>query len=271
VRFGIWLAGFLCVTHVFAAQQNDNVATDSAPLVTIIIDDMGNLLHSGRRAVALPGAVTINILPFTPYATYFAQQAERSGKEVMLHIPMEAINGRKLGSGGLYADMNHAQFDAVLSASLKSIPNIRGISNHMGSRLTQNGRMMEWLMSGLVHHGRLYFVDSRTTVNSLALEYARKNQLPHAKRDVFLDHEQTSEHILKQWHHLIQLARREGSAVAVAHPYPVTLDFLEQRLPDIEAEGIRLVSVSELLDWRNLRRKYAWQTSSSPSPRAVKN
>jgi len=253
------------------AEQPSSTATDHTPRIAIIIDDMGNRLEYGKRAVALPGNVTINILPFTPHAKYFASLATQANKEVMLHIPMEAISGRTLGKGGLYTRMSQQEFNQVLDSNLDQIPDIKGISNHMGSRLTQNSQMMEWLMSALANRGNLYFVDSRTTAETIAIDYARKNDIAHANRDVFLDHTQTYERILKQWKRMIRLAHRNGSAIAIGHPHRITMEFLEKHLSDIETEGLRLVSVSELLQWRHTRRNYAWQTSSSHSRKVVKN
>lgn len=268
-HIGLLLAVLFSVNVL--AEQPNVTAIDNSPRIAIIIDDMGNRLEYGKRAVALPGNVTINILPFTPYAKYFASLATQAEKEVMLHIPMEAISGRNPGKGSLHTHMSQQEFTHVLDSNLAQIPNIKGISNHMGSRLTQNGKMMEWLMSALADHGKLYFVDSRTTSETIAIDYARKNDIAHAKRDVFLDHSQTYERILHQWQRMIRLAHRNGSAIAIGHPHRITVEFLEKHLSDIEAEGFRLVSVSELLQWRQTRRNYAWQTSLSHSHKVVKN
>jgi polysaccharide deacetylase 2 family uncharacterized protein YibQ len=253
------------------AQQQEVAAQDSVPRIAIIIDDMGNRLEHGNRAIALPGPVTVNILPFTPHARYFAEQAKKARKEIMLHIPMEANSDRYLGAGGLHSGMSRNEFNHILNRNLDWIPGIKGVSNHMGSRLTQNKIMMGWFMTGLASYGDLYFVDSRTTANSVAVDFARKNQLPHAERDVFLDHEQTMQHVQQQWTRMLRTARRNGSVLAIGHPYAVTIQFLEKHLPGLEAQGYKLVSVSELLQWRQTRRNYAWQTSSFRLHRAAKN
>jgi len=257
------------VTVGVNAQEASGPAT--TPRIAIIIDDLGDRLRPGERAAELPGDVTLNVLPFTPYAKHFASLAKQHKKELMLHIPMEAMSNRYMGKAGLHSSMDHASFNQVLKASLEYIPDIKGVSNHMGSRLTQDGKIMDWLMQSLAAHRHLYFVDSRTTSKSIALDYARKNQISHTNRDVFLDHIKTPERMLKQWKYLIRLAKRDGSALAIGHPYPITLSFLEQQLTDIESEGVKLVSVSELIQWRQTHRKLAWQTSLSRSPRAAKN
>lgn len=264
----LWLILFAATVSV-NAQEVASAAT--IPRIAIIIDDLGDRLRLGERAAALPGDVTLNVLPFTPYAKHFASLARQSNKELMLHIPMEAMSDRYMGKAGLSSSMDHESFMQTLKASLDYIPEIKGVSNHMGSRLTQDGKMMDWLMQSLATHKHLYFVDSRTTSKSIALDYARKNQVSHTNRDVFLDHVKTPERMLKQWKYLIKLAKRDGSALAIGHPYPITMNFLEQHLTDIESEGVKLVSVSELIQWRQTHGKLAWQTSLSHSPRAAKN
>jgi len=269
LRYG-WLIVVLLVSSsgLFAQEP---IPDPGVPRIAIIIDDLGNRRKLGERAVALPGNVTLNILPFTPYAKHLASLARQTNKELMLHIPMEAMNARYPGEGGLYTSMDREQFNQTIDVNLSYVKGIKGVSNHMGSRLTQDGRMMGWFMSRLANYKNLYFVDSRTTKMSIAPDYARDNQISHTARDVFLDHIKTPKRMLKQWKYLIRLAKKEGSALAIGHPYPLTVKFLEQQLPDIELEAVKLVSVSELIRWRKTRRKYAWQTSLSPSHKAAKN
>jgi len=183
------------------------------------------------------------------------------------------VDERYLGRGGLDEAMNENRFNQTLQETLDAVPDIRGVNNHMGSRLTQDATRMSWVMDGLMRHGELYFVDSRTTAKSQADTVAREYGLEHASRDVFLDDDKSQAKMQKQWYYLIRLARRNGSAIAIGHPYPETIQFLQQALPTLAKERIDLVPVSALLRWRQTRRSLAWQTqpSSSPLPRAAKN
>ena len=153
--------------------------------IAIIIDDVGDRLRDGERVVNLPGQVTIGILPYTPFAIRLSELAKQKQKEVVLHLPMEALEDRYLGKGGLDSHMDKAKFMATLKQSLQAVPYIRGVNNHMGSRLTQDKQRMGWLMSGLYEHGNLYFLDSRTIDTSQAYDAAVQMGLAHATRDVF--------------------------------------------------------------------------------------
>ena len=223
------------------------LAETIAPVsITIIIDDLGNNLSNGQRAINLPGSVTYAILPDRPYSHRLAEQAHRNGKEVMLHMPMDNIHNQPLGPGGLTIKQNRSHYEQRLQQAIAITPHIRGINNHMGSRLTANPERMQWLMQSLQNYP-LYFVDSRTSANSVAAITASSHHIPTLERDVFLDHEANSAFIDKQFKRLINIAREEGSAVAIGHPYPSTLDYLENILPQLESMGVRLITPSNML------------------------
>jgi len=269
---------FFCLLLVLActgvhAESIQALPLADSPQIAIIIDDLGNRLHDGQRVVRLPGQVTLSIMPFTPFARRLALLAHHNHREIMLHLPMESVDERYLGRGGLDEAMNENAFDQTLQASLEAVPDIAGVNNHMGSRLTQDATRMGWFMDGLLRHGELYFVDSRTTARSQADTVARQYGLEHARRDVFLDDDRSPASLQKQWNKLLRLARRQGSAIAIGHPYPETIHFLQQVLPTLANERLELVPVSALLQWRQTRRSLAWQTQpfSSPLPRAVKS
>jgi hypothetical protein len=113
---------------------------------------------------------------------------------------------------------------------------------------------MEWLMQAITNRGDLFFVDSRTTPQTVAATVAREVKLPHLERDVFLDNDQQLSSIRIQFAILLDTAREYGSALALGHPYPETLAFLERKLPDLENSGVRLVTLSKLLSMRNAKR-----------------
>lgn len=217
------------------------------PVVAIIIDDIGNNLPLDERAVALPGPIACAFLPGTPYAARLARIAHRAGKEVLLHLPLEAIGHETLGPGGLTLHMGESEFMRTVQADLAAIPDVDGVNNHMGSLMTQHPGDMAWLMAALKQNGGLFFVDSRTTPRTVAYNVAREYGVPATWRDVFLDDVQTKQAILAQLHRLIRIAKRRGSAVAIGHPYPATLAVLENHLSALAAAGVHLVAVRTVI------------------------
>lgn len=223
-----------------------DLETSQPARIAIIIDDIGYSLRNGLRAARLPANVTLSVLPHTPNGAALAKVGFESGKDIMLHTPMANTRGVPLDKGALTEEMDQETFLATLRDNLQAVPHVIGVNNHMGSQLTQNPEAMDWLMTELKQQG-LFFIDSRTSADSLAMATAISQQLPTDERDVFLDHERTQAFISKQFDYLLKLAKRDGHALAIGHPYPETLDLLEQRLPLLQAQGIELVSISELL------------------------
>ena len=231
------------------------------PAISIIIDDMGYRLRSGHRAVKLPGAITYSFLPHAPHVNELSQLAHDQNKEVMLHLPMESEGGKKLGPGGLTECMTEEKFSNVLESSIKSIPYVSGFNNHMGSLLTKSPLWMKRLMHEVSATNNLFFVDSKTTSNSVAMEIARAEGLQSIQRDIFIDHEDSVSFIQKQLRKLIRKAKKNGTALAIAHPKKITLSELEKWLPELEKEGVRLVSVSNLISLQQQRKLALWKST----------
>ena len=217
------------------------------PVLSIIIDDIGQSRVAGERVIALPGQVALAIMPFTPNAQLLARLAAEAGKPVMLHLPMESMASLSMGGGGLDTQMSRSVFDARLQASLNAFSPIQGVNNHMGSKLTADRERMDWLMAQLAAR-QLFFVDSRTTKDTQAAFAAQALNVDSVSRDVFLDNERSTAGLEQEFKRALALARKQGSAVLIGHPYPESLSFLERRLPELEErEGVRLVSVQALL------------------------
>lgn len=241
------------------------------PSISIIIDDIGYRLDLGTRSIELPGPIAYAFLPHTPHAIRLAKLAHSHNKEIMLHAPMQASNAATdslLGPGALTLEMSEQQFIKTLQEDLESIPHVVGINNHMGSLLTRHPGHMLWLMRELNRRGDLFFVDSLTSSQSVAKMVAAEFSVPALKRDIFLDHEVDIDKIHQQFDKVIALAKRRGTALAIGHPYPETLEVLERRLLELESLEINLIPVSEMIKQRSAPE---WQASLSPSPKAVKN
>lgn len=235
-----------------------------APVVAVVIDDVGDRLGLGQRAVDLPGPVACAFLPDTPYAERLAVRAHEHGKEVLLHQPMQAVDHNELlGPGAVTLEMTEAQFLRTLRHNLRALPFVTGINNHMGSLLTRHPGHMTWLMEELRRQGGLYYIDSRTTRHTVAQRMANEVGVPATRRHVFLDNHRDVEAIRAQFRQLVRMAGRQGHALAIGHPYPETLQVLEEEIPRLAAAGVRLVPVRTLLHTSKERRQSQWQASWS--------
>lgn len=223
-----------------------------APRIAIIIDDLGYGLAAGERAVNLPGPVSFAVLPATPRGRALAEIAHTQGKEVLLHLPLQSRSEQADGDpGGLLLDMSRTQFADTFAEDFASVPHAVGINSHRGSLLTRHPGHMAWLMEEIKRRGNLFFVDSYTTHESVALRLAREAGVPAVRRDVFLDPDRASGTLEREFARLKKVARQRGFAVGIGHPYPETLALLERELPGLEEEGFELVSISRYIDLKN--------------------
>ncbi|MDT0582997.1 divergent polysaccharide deacetylase family protein [Brumicola blandensis] len=216
--------------------------------IAIIIDDIGNK-RADADAFALSEKVTFSILPHTPFSTQFSEFSFHQGREVMLHMPMESLHGEALGEGAILASMYPDEVEMAMLRALESVPHAIGVNNHMGSKLTQITLQMNAVME-VLNNNRLYFIDSRTTKFSKAHQIARQHGVYSATRHVFLDHFANEAFLEKQFSQMLRKARRNGSVIGIAHPYPVTIEFLKKKLDDLP-DDIELISVSEYLNIQN--------------------
>ncbi|MFB3923891.1 MAG: divergent polysaccharide deacetylase family protein [Terriglobia bacterium] len=212
----------------------------------IIIDDLGQDLAAANALLGFPYPLTFSVLPHLPHSAETAEKAHREGREVMLHLPMEPESSAKPGPGEIRVGMREAEVDRLLDQNLGSVPYAAGVNNHMGSRATTDAALMREVVK-VLHQRRLFFVDSRTTAQSVAFEVARKEELPSFYRSVFLDDTETVPYTLGQLREFLHVIESQGVAIAIGHPYPSTIQALRRFLPEFERSDIQLVPASELL------------------------
>lgn len=243
VRIFSLLALSLTINSVLAAHFN-------SPVISIIIDDIGYRHIDDQNALELPGPVTYAILPHAPLSLKLSQIARKSGKSVILHLPMEAIENDKnrfLGPGALRLEMNESEFIDTLSENIQSLPDIVGVNNHMGSLITMQNLQMEWLMEYLKIRN-IFYVDSLTNSETVASDIAQEKNVPILRRDVFLDNNQDIAYISAQFDELVRIARLKGMAIAIGHPHPETIEVLRNKLPSLLRDhGVKLISLSDML------------------------
>jgi len=219
-----------------------------SPRIAIIIDDLGYHLANGKRAIELPGTITYSFLPGSPRAQLLADRAHAAGREVLLHLPLQAYSAdQSVEPSEINFDMSQAGVELAFSQALDAVPHVVGINSHRGSLLTRHPGHMTWLMQEIAKRERLFFVDSFTTHHSVAMQIAEESGVDATKRDVFLDPDRSPETVAREFERMKELARRRGQVVAIGHPYPSTLELLERELPRLIEEGFELVSVSEIV------------------------
>ena len=218
----------------------------SGPKLAIILDDMGYDRAAADAAFALQFPITLSVIPHLPHSAEVAEEAYRRGDQVLLHLPMEAEAGEKAEPIELRVGMKADQVERDLDSMLETVPHAAGVNNHQGSRATADAKLMGELMPALRRRG-LFFVDSRTTAATVAYDAAERAGVRSASRKVFLDDTTNRDAILSQIDLAARDATRDGFAIAIGHPHPVTIAALVEAAPRLEASGVRLVFVSQVV------------------------
>ena len=231
----------------FSPAPSPSPAPSGAPRIAIIIDDCGYSLPRDLVFLKLPIPLTLSILPMTPHGKEVAADAVAAGKAVMLHIPMEPFSsGAHPGPGEISTEMTDAQIDTQLNADIASLPSLPGANNHMGSKASSDPRVMRDVID-ILKHNDMFFIDSMTAMTTVGASTARELGVPTAERDVFLDDSVNVPYIEGQIRQLEATAKKNGSAIAIGHPFPATYQALETMLPQMQAAGFAFVDAKTLV------------------------
>ncbi|MDY7095334.1 MAG: divergent polysaccharide deacetylase family protein [Acidobacteriota bacterium] len=216
--------------------------------LSLVIDDLGRSLQDLDALEALGVPVTYAVLPFEVKTPEVVEELQERGHETILHLPMEPSNGADPGPGALRGFMSRSQLEQATRAALAAVPGAVGVNNHMGSKLTTESDKMRTVLEVLTDR-ELFFLDSRTSAESVGYREAVQLGIPAAQRQVFLDGDPDLQAIRHQFRRWLDLARDRGAAIAIGHPHPYTLEVLAEEVPKARAAGYEFVPVSYLLDY----------------------
>jgi polysaccharide deacetylase 2 family uncharacterized protein YibQ len=214
--------------------------------IAIVLDDWGYNLANLPVIEQIPYPLTLSVLPNLPYSLKVANALHDRGFEIILHLPMEPLQKMNLEKNTILTTMDSQTIKAIIDNNLSTFPYLRGISNHMGSRATEDNRTMQIIMSELKSKS-LYFLDSFVTSRSIAESEAFRSGVSFVKRDIFLDNQADATYIRQQIAKLMSQARKHGYAVGIGHDRKTTLEVLRQTMPEMVKEGYRFVYLSEMV------------------------
>ncbi len=217
------------------------------PRIALVIDDLGRSLDDLDTLGALAVPLTYSVLPFESRTPEVVAKLRRRQAEILLHLPMEAKGGNNPGPGALLLEMSSEELVTATRRALAAVPGAVGVNNHMGSGISARLESITTVV-GVLAEESLYFVDSRTSPDTLGYSVARHLGVPAAERQVFLDNDRAPEAIRGQFMHLLEVARERGGAIAIGHPYRETLEVLATEIRAAREEGFEFVTASSLLD-----------------------
>lgn len=216
------------------------------PVIAIVIDDMGISQKRTRDISSLAAPLTASFLTYGSNLAAQVKNSQDSGQEIMIHVPMEAQKNVDTAPDVLTTRMSVEEIQERLKIMLEKFENVRGINNHMGSKLTEDEKRMEAVMQVLKKEG-LFFLDSKTSPKSRAKEAAVNQNVAYAHRHVFLDNNNNKKYILNQLAQTERLARKNGYAIAIGHPKSQTFAALREWLPQLPEKNLKLVHLSDIV------------------------
>jgi uncharacterized protein len=249
LRIEVKVRGRLTHHLTFLLPEASSPKASHGPRMAIVIDDLGGENRISKELLDWDSQLTFSILPFAPYSKSLAREAHRRGKEIILHLPMEprGYPGVKPGEGVLLHRMADSELLLQLSKDIDAVPFIKGVSNHMGSRLMEEPDKVKIILAELKRRG-LFFLDSRTTPGTVGLQVARSLGLRTMERTVFIDHLQGEKEIREKLEQLIQISLTSQKAIGVGHPHPSTIRSLKEMIPRMKEKRIEIVPLSVLME-----------------------
>ncbi|MDR0323480.1 MAG: divergent polysaccharide deacetylase family protein [Treponema sp.] len=227
-------------------EQKPPENLDKGTLV-FVIDDAGNNLRELEPFLRIPFPLTIAVLPGLPYSAEAAKRIRDAGKEVILHQPMEALGGQNPGPGAIYSNMSADEVTAVLKRNVAEVGPVAGINNHQGSKITEDRAMMEIILNFCAENG-LFFLDSRTTAQTVVPVTARRLGLKIAERDVFIDNEQDKASMSRSITGGLARTERNSIAVMIGHTWsPELAPLLAEQFPVLTKQGYTIKTASDII------------------------
>jgi polysaccharide deacetylase 2 family uncharacterized protein YibQ len=235
-----------CQTAIIPEQE---AAPEDSYRVAIVIDDLGESYGSFEELSSMNVPFTYSILPFQTHSLRIADAVNSRNGEVVLHLPLEPWNSSEhaINHGTLLTSMSEEELRAQLDRNINALPHLSGVSNHMGSKFTENREKMETVLQAVKANG-LYFLDSRTSDKTVGYALAQEMSIKTAKRNLFIDNDHNQLSAEKQLQKIPRLAKKNGGhLVAIGHPYPSTITALKKGVPLLQEQGITIVPLSQLL------------------------
>lgn len=217
----------------------------SQPKLVFVIDDMGNHSDLVSYYRLLGDHVTYAVLPVLRYSEEVAALSRQTGAEVILHQPLESRKNTIPGPGLIVRQMSDSQIRETFMRNLASVPYRVGMNNHMGSLGTSDLRVMEILLAELSRRG-FFFLDSKTTSQTVSALLGGKLEIPVLTRDIFLDNEDSKAYVQEKIKEMQKIARQKGYAISIGHDRANTLSAIYEEIPKLTADGFQVVSLAEL-------------------------
>lgn len=220
-------------------------AKNRAQLI-FVFDDGGQNLNQLEKFMSLPFPFTVAVLPALNHSAETARRVRNSGNEVILHQPMQPLGGKNPGPGAIMLSMTEAEVRHTLLQNINEIAPIEGVNNHEGSAVTADIEKMAVVLQTVADCG-IYFLDSRTNVETVVPFLAKEMGYHYYERNIFLDNEKTKENILAELKKGLTIANKNGVVIMIGHVWSADIlpEVLKEVYPELKEKGYTFSVVSK--------------------------
>lgn len=231
---------------VDSLYQDFPAANNNATLV-FVFDDAGHNVSQLKKFLALPFPITIAILPKLEYSKESGQLIRSSGKEAILHQPMQSVNLKiNPGPGAIKPEMSVTEIQTLLKSNISEVGPVAGLNNHEGSLITEDETRIGAVLETANQMG-MYFLDSRTSSQTRVPQAAMSMGYGYYQRDIFLDNQKTKENIISELKKGLVIANKKGHAIMIGHIWSADIlpGVLNEVYPILKSKGYRFTTVSK--------------------------
>ncbi len=189
-------------------------------------------------------------LVFEPYASDLDDWLLRSrlaGHEAYVALPMESQKFPSMDAGpmGLTTTVQVAENVKRLRGVLSSFAGYVGVVSSMGSKFATADGQLKPILEELKRRGLIY-IDAASSKSS-AVTIAQEIDLPVLKSNVVLDDPPSSSNIQRRLRNLESFVSKNATAIAMAHPYPVSIHQIQAWINTLPGKKLALVPVSSIV------------------------
>lgn len=226
------------VTHTLRLKQNIRSEAvgnggNVKGQIAFIIDDFGAMMPGTTEMMTIDRPLTFAVLPYRATTAKEAELAIEKGFQVILHLPMEPLNAQiSAGPGTIKAGMGQKEVAELVGKALAQVPQAKGVNNHMGSKATADKQVVTSVLTE-VQKRKLFFIDSRTSAQSVISPLAAELGVPHTENYLFIDNVDKLAAVKKEIRTLAKVALTKGSVVAIGHVRPTTAKAIKEMIPEV--------------------------------------
>lgn len=207
-------------------QTVDNKSIiDNRPKLSIVIDDV-TLQSQVNKIRNIGYTITMSFMPPTRQHPNSAKIAKNLPFYIV-HFPLQAKSFKFEEENTLHVGDSYEKIETRVKKVREYYPEAVYTNNHTGSKFTSDDTSMDYLIKALKKYD-FQFIDSRTTAHSVVKKYTKKYEMPYIARNIFLDNKKEFNYIQNQLRKSIRIAKKTGSAIAIGHPYPITIKVLKE-------------------------------------------